>query len=67
MLILYFLPIVSNTLLEKLEDKMLYFLAPRILFGKRRLEHVHLEYMRGQAGAPSDLFISDFKLCHWEK
>lgn len=46
---------------------MLYFLAPRILFGKRRLEHVHLEYMRGQAGAPSDLFISDFKLCHWKK
>lgn len=46
---------------------MLYFLAPRILFGKRRLEHVHLEYMRGQTGAPSDLFISDFKLCHWRK
>lgn len=36
-LILYFLPIVSNTLLEKLEDKMLYFLTPRILFGKLRL------------------------------
>lgn len=33
-LILYFLPIVSNTLLEKLEDKMLYFLTARILFGK---------------------------------
>lgn len=44
---------------------MLYFLAPRILFGKRRLERVHLEYMRGQAGAPSHLFSSHFKLYHW--
>lgn len=33
---LYFLPIVSNTLLEKPEDKALYFLTPHILFGKRR-------------------------------